>query len=72
MVIEYRTYSGRSDYPYRVLRTYENVAIVCTNSGVTYLRGIKYNLPSCPQQFLIAAIRLAPGEYLEVVDDTRD
>ena len=81
MIIEYRTGTGRYDQPSRVLRTYKDVEDVETGrSGVTYLTGttpaeLNNNdgvFTRYAQKFLIAAIRLDEGEYLESVDVPRD
>ncbi len=85
MIIEYRARKFNSldtCTPHsEVLRTYKDVTTVQTSAaGVTYLRGTrsgnseKINSYMCwyDYQFLIAAINLAPGEYLEVVDLPRD
>lgn len=83
MIIEYRTGTGRYDRPSRVLRTYTDVdRVETTRGGVTYLYGLipaeidttvdHFKVTRYAQNFLIAAINLAPGEYLEVVDVPRD
>jgi hypothetical protein len=78
MIIEYRTGTSTGS---RVLRTYKDVTAVHTDRNVTYLRGTtrvvdngveETYLRRYDYQFLIAAINLAPGEYLEVVDVPRD
>ncbi len=68
----------------RVKRTYKDVTdMETTRSGVTYLTGIipaemDMKEPEYPkfvryaQTYVIAAINLAPGEYLERVDLPRD
>jgi hypothetical protein len=82
MIIEYR-YTDRThvECKSRVLRTYKDVNTVKQNINVTYLYGLvpaKADLSNLgyyteyAKSFLIAAIRLAPGEYLEVVDVPRD
>ena len=69
--------------PSVVKRTYKDVNSVHQNGSVTYLDGlippvIDTTKPEYPifrefaKSFLIAAIHLAPGEYLEVVDVPRD
>jgi len=81
MIIEYRmtaNYDGRPTS--RVLRTYKDVkAVETAKGGVTYLQGIKpaefdenLTVIEYARLFLIVAINLAPGEYLEVVDVPRD
>ena len=83
MIIEYRmnTYRAKLQYS-RVLRTYKGVTNVQQNGNTTYLTGtipavVDTRAPTLSyiryaQTFLIAAIHLAPGEYLEVVDVPRD
>lgn len=83
MIIEYRT----TVYSARILRTYKDVKNVQQDNDVTYLYGrtkeIFVDTTSNGEKmgdysfhhsepFLIAAINLAPGEYLEVVDVPRD
>jgi hypothetical protein len=83
VIIEYRT----TVYSARILRTYKDVTNVQEGNGVTYLYGrtkeIFVDLTSKGEKmgdysfhhsepFLIVAINLAPGEYLEVVDVPRD
>lgn len=84
MIIEYRTTAYRAELQdSRALRTYKDVNEVHQNDRVTYLYGlapanIDLSNPKYPKfreyakPFLIAAIHLAPGEYLEVVDVPRD
>jgi hypothetical protein len=79
MIIEYR-----SDGVSRSLvkRTYKDVHEVSTcNAGITHLRGLipavmdpekNFEYVRYAQTFFIAAINLAPGEYLECVDVPRD
>jgi hypothetical protein len=85
MIIEYRTgMTGIGALPSRVLRTYKDVTKVHQSGRITYLYGTELWRDPNPvttkhpfdysygQPFLIAAINLAPGEYLEVVDVPRD
>jgi uncharacterized membrane protein YiaA len=84
MIIEYRTTAYRAELQYSsVLRTYKDVYEVHQKGAVTYLIGLvpaKMDLsnPGYPKyteyakSFLIAAIHLGTGEYLEVVDVPRD
>jgi len=77
MIIEYRQKDEAGKVTSRVLRTYKDVTSIETaKGGATYLYGstpaedgVKY---SYARPFFIAAINLAPGEYLERVDVPRD
>jgi hypothetical protein len=83
MIIEYRQNDLKiTNHSSRVLRTYKDVASVLQNENVTYLYGLTpaeidttngaFSVTRYAQQFLIAAIHLDAGEYLEVVDVPRD
>ena len=84
MIIEYRyTDYMAVERKSRVLRTYKDVNSVHQNGNITYLDGLTPAVvdatnPEYPifrefaKSFLIAAIHLAPGEHLEVVDVPRD
>ena len=81
MIIEYRRTPAKSGDTSIVLRTYKDVNNVETTGGsVTYLTGVipaevnpdNGDLVRWAQSYLIAAIKLAPGEYLERVDVPRD
>lgn len=71
MIIEYKDKHGE------LVATFQNVdAVETTRGGVTYLHGLtpadidgQGILHRYAQPFLIAAINLAPGEYLEVVNE---
>lgn len=86
MIIEYRMNSFNSAMQYsRILRTYKDVTHVRQAEKVTYLYGTIPAVvdPKTPvdlplrnsrwaEEYIIAAINLAPGEYLERVDLPRD
>jgi len=77
MIIEYRYTDDTSvEHKSRVRRAYKDVNNVHQNSSVTYLYGlVPAEMGICSpyaKSFLIAAIHLAQGEYLEVVDVPRD
>lgn len=87
MIIEYRISDSAhmcSKPVSYVKRTYKDVTSIETaRGGVTYLHGIipaevdttEKEYPRFiryAQNYVIAAIHLAPGEYLEVVDVPRD
>jgi hypothetical protein len=73
MIIEYRT-------PNDIIHTYDDVHSVEQNGPVTFLLGLTPALMDVEtgrytrfsQTHLIAALKLADGEFLEVVDLPRD
>jgi len=76
MIIEYRVGSN----PSTVKRTYKDISNVITRGNVMRLEGVIPTeldvetgyVTKWAQSYFIAAICLAPGEYLERIDVPRD
>ena len=81
MIIEYRQNDPKlTNHSSRVLRTYKDVAFLRRDTGnnTVHLIGVRLDPDHAamvryyPEEFFIACIHLAPGEYLERVDVPRD